>query len=41
MSTDELRAFVSKKVSDETSGRQNPTVDRDNLHTRFGFPLAR
>lgn len=35
--TDELRQYVSARVSKLTGGRQNPTVDRDNLQIRFDF----
>lgn len=40
VSTDELRAHVSQAVSGRTGGLQNPTVDRDNIHQRFGFPIV-
>ena len=39
VSTSELRAFVGAAVSRATGGMQTPTVDRDNLFQRFGFPL--
>ena len=39
VSTDELRRFVSAAVPKETSGLQNPTVDRDNIFLKFGFPV--
>ncbi len=38
VSTGELRAFVGAAVSKATDGLQTPTVDRDNLFQRFGFP---
>jgi WD40 repeat protein/uncharacterized caspase-like protein len=40
VSTDELRRFVSRRVAEETDGRQNPTVDRDNPYARFGLPAG-
>lgn len=39
ISVDELEAFVSLRVGLMTSGLQRPTVDRDNINQRFGFPL--
>jgi WD40 repeat protein len=39
ISIDELEAFVSLKVALMTGGLQRPTVDRDNINQRFGFPL--
>jgi WD40 repeat protein len=39
VSTDELRAQVAAKVAETTGGIQHPTVDRDNLFQKFGFPL--
>ena len=41
ISIDELEAFVSLKVALMTGGLQRPTVDRDNINQRFGFPLLR
>jgi len=41
VSTDELRAYVAKAVSVKTAGNQHPTVDRDNIFQRFGFPIPR
>ena len=38
ISTDELRTHVRKRVPALTQDRQHPTVDRDNIHLRFGFP---
>jgi hypothetical protein len=40
VSTDELRAYVSRSVTERTGGLQNPTVDRDNIEALFGRPLA-
>jgi len=39
ISTDELRIYVSKLVSEKTYGMQNPTVDRDNIFQKFGFSI--
>ncbi len=33
----ELKDYVRREVSRETEGLQNPTVDRDNIHQKFGF----
>ncbi len=41
ISIDELRASVSRSVAESTAGLQNPTVDRDNIYVKFGFPVAR
>ena len=38
VSTGELRAYVRSQVAKATDGLQTPTVDRDNLFQRFGFP---
>ncbi len=38
ISTDELRAYVIRRVPEVTSGLQHPVVDRDNLYTSFSFP---
>jgi WD40 repeat protein len=38
LSTDELQAYVSRKVSDMSLGYQNPTVDRDNIFLDIQFP---
>ncbi len=38
---DELRKLVIKSVSGMTSGKQNPTVDRDNIFIKFGFPVVK
>lgn len=39
ISVDELEAFATLNVSLKTGGLQRPTVDRDNINQRFGFPL--
>src|SRR5436309_2706971 len=38
---DELQAYVSRNVAVKTGGLQRPTMDRDNIHQRFGFPVLR
>lgn len=38
--TDELRDYVTRAVSLRSEGLQNPTVDRDNTHLRFGLALS-
>jgi len=40
VSTDELREFVAKSVSEKTGGLQNPTVDRDNIYQKWNFPIG-
>jgi len=40
VSTDELRDYVSDIVPKQTGNRQHPTVDRDNIYQKFGFPLV-
>jgi uncharacterized caspase-like protein len=39
ISTDELRSFVSRAVAEATDDLQHPTVDRDNIYQKFGFPV--
>lgn len=39
LSTDELRAFVTRAVAERSHGLQNPTVDRDNLVQKFSFTI--
>jgi len=39
ISTYELRAFVAKDVALATEDLQHPTVDRDNIYQKFGFPV--
>ncbi len=41
ISTDELRSFVSRTVARATDGLQHPTVDRDNIYQKFGFPIVK
>jgi WD40 repeat protein len=41
ISLDELRQFVPKAVAEMSGGTQHPTIDRDNLAARFGFPVVR
>jgi uncharacterized caspase-like protein len=38
VSVPELKAFVRENVSRETGGAQNPSIDRDNLLQKMGFP---
>ncbi|MBN2440566.1 MAG: caspase family protein [Spirochaetales bacterium] len=38
--TDELRFYVSAAVPKLAEGAQNPTVDRDNIYVKFGFPAG-
>lgn len=40
VSTDELRQYVIGAVSKQTKGKQNPTVDRDNLYQKFDFGIT-
>jgi WD40 repeat protein len=40
VSTDELRSFVAKAVSESSDDLQHPTVDRDNLFQKFAFPVV-
>ncbi len=39
LSVDELRSYVSEAVPRITGDQQHPTVDRDNLALKFGFPI--
>ncbi|MEW5816086.1 MAG: hypothetical protein AB1798_11920, partial [Spirochaetota bacterium] len=43
VSVDELKDYVSKTIPEYTrygkSGPQHPTVDRDNIYQKFGFPV--
>jgi len=39
VSVDELRKSVISKVAKDTDNLQHPTVDRDNLFQKFGFPV--
>ena len=40
VSTDELRTHLFQAVPKRTDNQQHPTVDRDNLDVRFGFPVV-
>ncbi|MFT3767709.1 MAG: caspase family protein [Minicystis sp.] len=40
ITTDELRTYVTQAVAERSHGLQNPTVDRDNLVQKFGFPIV-
>ncbi len=39
VSTDELRVYVSEQVAKASGDLQHPTVDRDNIHQKFGFQI--
>jgi WD40 repeat protein len=41
ISINDLVNEVKKTVSDITSGKQNPTVDRDNIYIKFGLPKVK
>ncbi|MBN2105032.1 caspase family protein [bacterium] len=41
VSTDELRDHVSRAVAESTEDAQHPTVDRDNIYQKFGFPVSK
>ena len=41
VTTDELREYVITDVSKESNGLQHPTVDRDNIYQKFGFPVIK
>ena len=41
ISTDELRDYVSANVADVSGNLQHPTVDRDNIYQKFGFPSVK
>ncbi len=41
VTTDELREYVSNGVPKATQNQQHPTVDRDNLYSKFYFPVVR
>lgn len=41
ISTDELRKYVIEKVSVISDNLQHPTVDRDNIYQKFGFPITK
>jgi WD40 repeat protein len=36
----ELKAWLPRAVGEYTRGYQNPTVDRDNLHSGLAFPIV-
>ena len=40
ISTDELRDYVIKTVPEFSDNLQHPTVDRDNIYQKFGFPIV-
>ncbi|MBD3290762.1 hypothetical protein GF337_18290 [candidate division KSB1 bacterium] len=39
VSTTELRTYVTTAVAQATDDAQHPTVDRDNIYQKFGFPV--
>jgi WD40 repeat protein len=39
-STEELRRHLARAVPAATGGRQNPTIDRDNIHQVVRLPMA-
>lgn len=39
ITTDELRFFVSEEVAKYSGETQHPTIDRDNIFQKFGFPI--
>ncbi|MCP5501044.1 MAG: hypothetical protein H7A25_14145 [Leptospiraceae bacterium] len=41
ISTDELREYVFREVSERTKGLQNPGVDKDNLYQKFSLPVLK
>jgi len=41
ISTDELRSFVIKAVSESSNNLQHPTIDRDNIYQKFYFPVLK
>lgn len=40
LNTRELRDSVTRAVSQRSAGRQNPTIDRDNIQQRIALPLV-
>ena len=40
ISTDQLRVYVSRAVSDMSAGMQHPTVDRDNIYQSLLFQVV-
>ena len=41
ISINELQQYVIKSVSKLSHNMQHPTVDRDNIYQKFGFPIVR
>jgi hypothetical protein len=39
VSTTELRTYVTTAVAQATDDAQHPTVDRENIYQKFGFPV--
>jgi hypothetical protein len=40
VSSGEMRGFVDEYVAGVTDGKQNPTVDRDNIYQELLFPVV-
>ena len=40
VSVDRLRGKVSESVAKLSGDLQHPTVDRDNIYVKFGFPVS-
>ncbi len=38
---DSLKEYVTREVPLLADGKQNPTVDRDNIYQKFGFPVVK
>ena len=41
ISTEDLRTYVIQAVAKRSSDLQHPTVDRDNIYQKFGFPVVK
>ncbi|MCK5145222.1 caspase family protein [bacterium] len=41
ITSDELRVQVAKAVAEATNNAQHPTVDRDNIYQKIGFPVVK
>ncbi|MCG8568725.1 MAG: caspase family protein [Spirochaetes bacterium] len=41
ISVDELKKYVSQAVAQISDDLQHPTVDRDNIFQKFGFPITK
>jgi hypothetical protein len=40
ISSEELKNYVIRTVSERSRGLQNPTIDRDNIYQKLYFPLV-